>query len=50
MLDVIQRTAKSEGVPALWKGWTPYFARTAPITVVTLVLMDMFMFQYRKMS
>jgi len=50
MFDVIQRTVKSEGVPALWKGWTPYFARTAPITVVTLVLMDMFMDRYRKMN
>ena len=47
MIDVIIKTARNEGVLALWKGWTPYFARSAPITVVTLMLMDAFMFQYK---
>merc|ERR1719262_15599 len=48
MIDVIVKTARKEGIGALWKGWTPYFARSAPITVVTLMLMDAFMLQYKR--
>ena len=47
MIDVLVKTSRNEGIPALWKGLTPYFARSAPLTVVTLMLMDGFMFQYR---
>ena len=50
MLDVLVKTVRSEGILALWKGWTPYFARTGPQTVVTLMLMDAFMYQYKQLS
>ena len=50
MMDVLVKTVRNEGVFALWKGWTPYFARTGPQTVVTLMLMDAFMHQYRTMA
>ena len=48
MIDVMVKTVRSEGITALWKGWTPYFARTAPLVVVTLMLMDGFLYQYKK--
>ena len=50
MFDVLIKTSRAEGIPALWKGFTPYFARTGPQTVVTLMLMDAFMANYRKMA
>ena len=48
MFDVLIKTTRNEGITALWKGWTPYFARTGPQTVVTLMLMDAFLSAYRK--
>ena len=50
MIDVLVKTVRSEGVLSLWKGWTPYFARTGPQTVVTLMLMDTFMQQYKNIA
>jgi len=50
MFDVLIKTSRSEGVLALWKGFTPYFARTGPLTVVTLMLMDAFMANYRRLA
>ena len=79
MFDVLIKTSRNEGIPALWKGFTPYFARTGPQewvfllnqqcwlssfqgnlvldknstlikTVVTLMLMDAFMANYRRLS
>jgi len=50
MFDVLIKTSRNEGITALWKGWTPYFARTGPQTVVTLMLMDAFLSGYKKMA
>jgi len=50
MFDVLIKTSRNEGIPALWKGFTPYLARTGPQTVVTLMLMDGFMSKYKSMQ
>ena len=31
---------KSEGVTALWKGFTPYFFRLGPHTILTFVFLE----------
>ena len=49
MADVLVKTTRAEGISALWKGFTPYFARTGPQTVFTLMLMDGLMANYRKL-
>ncbi|KAF0980685.1 hypothetical protein FDP41_013168 [Naegleria fowleri] len=41
-LDVITRVAKNEGVLSLWKGFTPYFLRLGPHTVLTFVFLEQF--------
>jgi len=45
MLDVMAKTVKAEGPFSLWKGFTPYYARIGPQTVVVLMLMDAMMTQ-----
>ena len=50
MIDCLAVTVKREGVLSLWSGWTPYFARTAPLTVITLMLMDVCLYQYKNMA
>jgi len=49
VVDVIVRTRRLEGVSALWKGFTPYAARTGPQTVFTLMLMDAFLANYHSL-
>lgn len=39
-LDVIMKVARHEGVFALWKGFTPYFARLGPHTVLTFIFLE----------
>ena len=48
MIDVLVKTTRYEGITALWKGWTPYLAHTAPNTVIILMLMDGFLSYYKK--
>ena len=50
MIDCLAVTVKREGVLSLWSGWTPYFARTAPLTVITLMLMDVCLYQYKNIA
>ncbi|KAM3177036.1 hypothetical protein ACTXT7_005293 [Hymenolepis weldensis] len=40
IFDVLRRTVKSEGVTALWKGFTPYLFRIGPHTVLTFVILE----------
>ncbi|VDD75786.1 unnamed protein product [Mesocestoides corti] len=40
IFDVLGRTVKSEGVLALWKGFTPYLFRIGPHTVLTFVILE----------
>lgn len=39
-IDVIVKILKKEGVFALWKGFTPYFMRIGPHTILTLVFLE----------
>jgi solute carrier family 25 oxoglutarate transporter 11 len=38
--DVFRRVIGEEGVLALWKGFTPYYTRLAPHTVLTFVFLE----------
>ncbi|VDL57618.1 unnamed protein product [Hymenolepis diminuta] len=40
IFDVLRRTVKSEGITALWKGFTPYLFRIGPHTVLTFVILE----------
>lgn len=39
-LDVLGKVIKNEGFFALWKGFTPYYARLGPHTVLTFVFLE----------
>ncbi|XP_059608886.1 mitochondrial 2-oxoglutarate/malate carrier protein [Phlebotomus argentipes] len=39
-VDVILKVVRNEGIFALWKGFTPYFARLGPHTVLTFILLE----------
>lgn len=39
-LDVLGKIIKNEGPFALWKGFTPYYFRLGPHTVLTLVFLE----------
>ena len=39
-VDVLMRVARQEGIFALWKGFTPYFCRLGPHTVLTFILLE----------
>jgi len=38
--DVIMKVIKYEGVSALWKGFTPYYFRLGPHTVLTFIFLE----------
>lgn len=40
LFDCLNKTVRSEGIPALWKGLVPHFIRVGPHTVLTLVLLE----------
>ncbi|XP_026670798.1 mitochondrial 2-oxoglutarate/malate carrier protein-like, partial [Ceratina calcarata] len=40
ILQVLIHIVKMEGIPALWRGFLPYYARAAPNAVVTLICLD----------
>lgn len=46
--DVLVKVIKNEGVFALWKGFTPYYARLGPHTVLTFVLLEQMKKYYQK--
>ena len=39
-LDCLRQVVRHEGVPALWKGFTPYFLRLGPHTVLSLIFLE----------
>lgn len=39
-MDVLLKVVRHEGVFALWKGFTPYYARLGPHTVLTFIFME----------
>lgn len=40
MTNVVASIVKSEGVPALWKGFLPYLTRLGPHTVLTFIFVE----------
>lgn len=40
MLDALRKTARQEGILSLWKGFTPYFLRLGPHTVLTFICLE----------
>lgn len=38
--DVLKRVMKNEGFLALWKGFTPYYAKLGPHTVLTFIFLE----------
>ncbi|CAG9865120.1 unnamed protein product [Phyllotreta striolata] len=47
-VDVIMKILRNEGVFALWKGFTPYFFRLGPHTVLTFVFLEQMNTAYYK--
>jgi solute carrier family 25 oxoglutarate transporter 11 len=39
-LDCLRQVVRHEGVPALWKGFTPYFLRLGPHTVLSFIFLE----------
>lgn len=39
-VDVLSRVVRQEGIFALWKGFTPYFCRLGPHTVLTFIFLE----------
>lgn len=39
-VDVLGRVVRNEGLFALWKGFTPYYARIGPHTVLTFIFLE----------
>lgn len=46
-IDVLGKVLKNEGVFALWKGFTPYYARLGPHTVITFILLEQMTIAYK---
>lgn len=38
--EVLMRVVRSEGFFSLWKGFTPYYARLGPHTVLTFIFLE----------
>jgi len=47
-LDVLGKVVKNEGPLALWKGFTPYYARLGPHTVLTFIFLEQMNAAYNK--
>lgn len=47
-IDVLARVIRQEGLFALWKGFTPYFCRLGPHTVLTFIFLEQMNSAYSK--
>lgn len=47
-VDVLLKVARQEGVFALWKGFTPYYCRLGPHTVLTFIILEQINIFYNK--
>lgn len=47
-LDVLYKVIRNEGFFALWKGFTPYYARLGPHTVLTFIFLEQMNAAYNK--
>lgn len=46
--DVLGKVMRNEGLFALWKGFTPYYARLGPHTVLTFIFLEQMNKSYKK--
>lgn len=46
-IDVITKVIRNEGPTALWKGFTPYYFRLGPHTVLTFIFLEQMNKQYK---
>jgi len=49
-VDVLTKVVRNEGIFALWKGFTPYYARLGPHTVLTFIFLEQLNKAYLKYS
>ncbi|KAE8749796.1 hypothetical protein FOCC_FOCC003537 [Frankliniella occidentalis] len=49
-IDVLSKVVRHEGVFALWKGFTPYYARLGPHTVLTFIFMEQLNQLYKSLA
>ncbi|KAI1301711.1 Mitochondrial 2-oxoglutarate/malate carrier protein [Halotydeus destructor] len=47
-IDVLTRVVKNEGFFSLWKGFTPYYARLGPHTVLTFIFLEQMNSAYKQ--
>lgn len=47
-LDVLGKVIRNEGFFSLWKGFTPYYARLGPHTVLTFIFLEQMNSAYRR--
>ncbi|PNF23877.1 Mitochondrial 2-oxoglutarate/malate carrier protein [Cryptotermes secundus] len=47
-VDVLAKVVRREGFFALWKGFTPYYARLGPHTVLTFIFLEQMNYLYKK--
>lgn len=47
-IDVLAKVVRNEGIFALWKGFTPYYARLGPHTVLTFIFLEQLNASYNK--
>uniref|UniRef100_A0A0N5A0L2 Mitochondrial 2-oxoglutarate/malate carrier protein n=1 Tax=Parastrongyloides trichosuri TaxID=131310 RepID=A0A0N5A0L2_PARTI len=48
MVDVVKKVIGKEGFFALWKGFTPYYMRLGPHTVITFIILEQMNSAYNK--
>ncbi|CAF1065078.1 unnamed protein product [Adineta steineri] len=48
ILDVFQRIFRQEGVLSFWKGFTPYFYRIGPHTILSFIFIEQLNIQYQR--
>jgi len=48
IFDIFQRILRQEGVFSFWKGFTPYFSRLGPHTILTFIFIEQLNIQYQK--
>ena len=46
--DVLVKVIRNEGFFALWKGFTPYYARLGPHTVLTFIFLEQMNGYYKR--
>lgn len=47
-MDVLGKVVQREGIFALWKGFTPYYCRLGPHTVLTFIFLEQLNSAYNK--